>query len=214
MAACTISSRRSGWPTLVGSTASIADTLLPSAPWLAGSRTETGIIATSGVSGSASCSVSQRRSAPAHIAITTSLTETPNAFFTSLTRPRSTLRNATRRCWVIGRLNGVAGARPAAVGMTAPSPWFRPSMPPRNVPTAGASVGSTRTIWLVRRTVCTGRHASRAAATAASVTGPGGRPGRNGGLAGSSRPPGLRSSSTVSSSAPDAPSIAAWWIFV
>ncbi len=59
-----------------------------------------------------------------------------------------------------------------------------------------------------------GRHASRAAASAASVAGPGGLPGVNGSLGGTSRPAGLRSSSTVSNSAPDTPSIAAWWIFV
>ena len=55
----------------------MADTLFPSAPLLAGSLTDTGIIAISGDSGSASWSASQRRSAPAHIARTTSLTETP-----------------------------------------------------------------------------------------------------------------------------------------
>ena len=42
----------------------------------------------------------------------------------------------------------------------------------------------------------------------------GGLAGRNGSLGGTSRPAGLRSSSTVSNSAPDTPSIAAWWIFV
>ena len=39
---------------VVGRVASIADTLLPSAPRAAGSRTDTGIIATSGWGGSAS----------------------------------------------------------------------------------------------------------------------------------------------------------------
>ena len=135
--------------TLVGSGASIADTLLPSAPLLAGSRTDTGIIATSGWSGSASWSMSQRRSAPAHIAITTSLTDTPKAFFTALTVSRLTLRNANRRCGVIGRLNGVAGARPGLVAITEPSPRFSPSMPPTSVFTAGARVGSTLTSSLV-----------------------------------------------------------------
>ena len=48
VAECTISSRRPGSMTLVGSGVSIADTRLPSAPLLAGSRTDTGIIATSG----------------------------------------------------------------------------------------------------------------------------------------------------------------------
>ncbi len=199
--------------TWVGSVASIAETLLPSAPWLAGSRTDTGIMAISGCSGSASCTVSQRRSAPAHMAITTSLTETPKAFLTVLTVPRSTLRNATRRCGVIGRLNGVAGARPDAVGMTSPSPPSRPVSPSRpaaNQLTAGPRPGSRRTSSLAMRAACTGRHAKRAAAITASHPGPGGLAGVNGSAGGSSRPSGVRSSSTVSSSAPDAPSIAAW----
>ena len=123
--------------------ASMADTLFPSAPLLAGSRTDTGIIAMSGWLGSASWSVSQRRSAPAHIAITTSLTDTPKAFFTVLTSARSTLRNANLRCGVIALLNGVAGGRPGVVAMTSPSPRFSPSIPPTTVLTTGARVGST-----------------------------------------------------------------------
>ena len=158
----TISSRRPGSVTLVGSGASIADTLLPSAPLLAGSRTDTGIIAISGWSGSASWSMSQRRSAPAHIAITTSLTDTPKAFFTILTVSRSTLRKANRRCGVMDRLNGVAGARPGRVAITVPSPRFSPSMLPTRAFTAGARVGITLTSSLVIRAVCTGRQASRA----------------------------------------------------
>jgi hypothetical protein len=108
--------------------------------------------------------MSHRRRAPAHIAITTSLTETPKAFFTALTVSRSTLRNAIRRCGVIGLLNGVAGARPGLVAMIPPSPRFSPSMLPTSVFTAGARVGSTRTSSLVMRTVWTGRQASFAAA--------------------------------------------------
>src|SRR6201982_3257832 len=108
----TISTRRPGSVTLVGSGASIADTLFPSAPWPPWSRTDTGIIETSGWSGSASWSRSQRRSAPAHMAITTSFTDTPKTFFTALTVSRLTLRKANRRCGVIGRVNGGAGAPP------------------------------------------------------------------------------------------------------
>ena len=192
----------------------MADTLLPSAPLLAGSRTETGIIAMSGWDGSASRSASQRRRAPAHMAITTSLTETPKAFLTVLTVARSTLRNANLRCGVIGLLNGVAGGRPGTVAMTSPSPRFSPSMLPTTVLTAGARVGSSLTSSLVIWTVCTGRQASRAAALAASSGQPGAFSGFHGLTGGSSRPPGVRSSRTVRSSAPDAPSIAAWWILV
>ncbi len=75
------------------------------------------------------------------MAITTSLTDTPKAFFTALTVSRSTLRSASRRCGVIGRLNGVAGARPGVVAMTSPSPRFRPSMPPTRLPSAGRQRG-------------------------------------------------------------------------
>jgi len=130
---------------------------------------------------------------------------------------RSTLRNAILRCGVIGLLNGVAGARPSVVAMTAPSPRFSPSMPPTSALTIGVRVGSSFISSLVRRTVCTGRQASRATALAPSAASSGkcgGRSGRNGRSGGSSRPAGVRSSSTVSSSAPDAPSMAAWWILV
>ena len=198
----------------VGSVASMADTLFPIAPLLAGSRTDTGIIATSGTSGSASWSISQRRSAPALIAITTSLTEKPKAFFTFLTLSSSTLRKATRRCGVIGLLNGVAGARPATLGSTPPSPRPSPSSPPTSGFSAGPTAGSTRISSLAIRTVCTGRQASREAASAVSLAQVGGWCGVNGADAGSSRPSGVRSSSSVSSSEPDTPSIAAWWIFV
>ena len=58
--------------------------------------------------GSKQCGIGKRRRAPANMAITTSLTDTANAFFTALALSRSTLRNANRRCCVIARLNGVA----------------------------------------------------------------------------------------------------------
>ena len=127
---------------------------------------------------------------------------------------RSTLRNANLRCGVIGLLNGVAGARPGTVAMTSPSPRFSPSMPPTTVLTTGARVGSTLTSSLVMRTVWTGRHAAFAAALAASSGQLGAFSGCHGLTGGSSRPAGVRSSRTVRSSAPDAPSIAAWWILV
>ena len=168
----------------------------------------------SGWDGSASCSASQRRRAPALIAITTSLTETPKAFLTILTVARSTLRNANRRCGVIGLLNGVAGARPGMVAMTSPSPRFSPSMPPTTVLTTGVSVGSNLTSSLVIRTVWTGRHASRKVAFTAISGQLGGRSGRNGLAGGSSRPAGVRSIRMVRSSVPDTPSTAAWWILV
>jgi hypothetical protein len=158
--------------------------------------------------------MSQRRSAPAHIAITTSLTDTPKVFLTVLTVSRSTLRNANRRCGVIARLNGVAGARPGRVAITAPSPRFSPSISPISVRTGGARVGRIRTSSLVIRTVCTGRQASRMAALAASTGRDGGLSGWNGSAAGGSRPAGVRSNRTVSNSVPETPSTAAWWILL
>ena len=53
-------------------------------------------------------------------------------------------------------------------------------MPPTRLLSAGARVGSTRTSSLVKRTVCTGRQASFAAASTVSAAGPGGRTGANG----------------------------------
>ncbi len=95
-----------------------------------------------------------------------------------------------------------------------PSPRFSPSMLPTSVFTAGARVGITLTSSLVNRAVCTGRQASRAAALAASAGSGGAAAARNGSAGGRSRPAGLRSNKTVSSSTPEAPSIAAWWILV
>src|SRR4051794_10139531 len=113
------------------------------------------------------------------MAITTSLTDTPNAFFTALTVSRLTLRNANRRWGVGGRWKGVAGARPGRVAITEPSPRFSPSMLPTRAFAAGARVGSHLTSWLVICTVCTGRQASRAAALAARYGRAGAAAGRN-----------------------------------
>src|ERR1700755_1350718 len=114
------------------------------------------------------------------MAITTSFTDTPKTFFTALTVSRLTLRRGSRRAGVIGRLNGVAGARPGRVAITEPSPRFSPSMPPTSVFTAGARVGSTLTSSLVTSTVCTGRQPSRAAALTARTGRAGAAAGRNG----------------------------------
>jgi hypothetical protein len=63
----------------------IADTWLPIAAACSAVRIDTGIIAISGLSGNASWSTSQRRSAPAQIAITTSLTVQPYSSLTFFT---------------------------------------------------------------------------------------------------------------------------------
>ena len=84
----------------------MADTLLPptSVPAV---RIETGTIATSGPSGSASRSWSQVRRAPAVMAMTTSLTETPKAFLTRLTSGSDTEPKAKRRWGEMATLKGV-----------------------------------------------------------------------------------------------------------
>ena len=147
---------------------------------------------------------------------TTSLTETPKAFFTALTWSSATLRKATRRCGVIGLLNGVAGARPGTVGITAAVAAAEPehAADERRRP-PGARVGSSahelvghpdrlhRPPGQPRR----GERGYRRDPWAAFG------PERFGSAAARVRS-GARSSSTVSSSAPDAPSIAEWWILV
>ena len=77
MASWTWRTRSSGSGSSTGSEAKIADTRLVHRSASSPVRTETGIMATSGSSGSASCSSSHVRSPPAHTAITTSLTVAP-----------------------------------------------------------------------------------------------------------------------------------------
>ena len=73
-------------------------------------RIDTGTIARNGASGSASWRSRYSRSAPAQIAITTSLTVQPVASFSALMLASAVDRIANRRCGVTARLNGVGGA--------------------------------------------------------------------------------------------------------
>ena len=73
-------------------------------------RTEIGICATSGSSGSSSWASSQRRTAPAQIETMTSLTVDPWAFLTALTSSSGSWPNVKRRCGEMRPLNDVFGA--------------------------------------------------------------------------------------------------------
>ena len=94
----------------VGSGASMTDTWFPAEPACSGVRTDSGTKETSGCSGSASWSSSQRRMTVVHSAITTSFTVTPKAFLIRLTSSNGNDPYANRRCGLIGPLNGVSGA--------------------------------------------------------------------------------------------------------
>ncbi len=107
---CTRSTRFTGSASSVGSDAKMADTRFVHFSVSSPVRIETGIIAPSGLSGSASCCSSHVRSPPAHTAITTSFTVAPSAFLMPFTDSSDADRNANRRCGVIGALNGVGGA--------------------------------------------------------------------------------------------------------
>ncbi|CKR74345.1 Uncharacterised protein [Mycobacterium tuberculosis] len=105
-------------------------------------RRLTGTIATSGVSGSASLSSRYSRSAPAHIASTTSLRLTPAASFTALTRSNGQDCAAQRRAPPTATLSMVCGAPKGSVNccsinaerasrnVEGASPATDPSMPP------------------------------------------------------------------------------------
>ena len=141
----------------MGSRGIITETRLPNARASSAVLTETGTMASSGLEGSSSCSINQRRSAVVQSARTTSLTVTPKAFFTRLTSSSGSDPNATRRCGVILRLKDVRGGRPGGGWITPPSPSegdppvsrraARETVPtPGTLPTPGTSArpGSVR----------------------------------------------------------------------
>ncbi|SKY76504.1 Uncharacterised protein [Mycobacteroides abscessus subsp. abscessus] len=105
--------RSTGSATSEANCVNIPDTLLvpctikplSSAPW-----TDTGTIATSGLSGSSLCANRYSRSAPPVIANTTSFTLTPKRFLTRLMSASESWVSAIERCGVIGPLNRVRGA--------------------------------------------------------------------------------------------------------
>ena len=83
---------------------------LPTSPLLSSVRVDTGICAISGLAGSSPRFCRYSRAAPATSASTTSLSLTPKAVLTALTRASSTRLPVIRRCGETGALNRVLGA--------------------------------------------------------------------------------------------------------
>ena len=117
-------------------------------------RTDTGTCATSGVSGRSSCSISQRRTAPAQTETTTSLTVAPCVFLAALKSARGIWPKTKRRCGETRPLKSVFGA--VRSGRSTPSRRSRPpSLPsvlaPGKIPNGvssmfGIAFGSARSI--------------------------------------------------------------------
>ena len=139
IASCVSVRRSTGSSTFVKSGALISMIRLPYVPVCSLVLTETGICATSGSSGSSECSTSQRRTTPAHIETTTSLTVQPCSFFTALTSSSVSWPNANRRCGETRPLNEVFGARRLPT-LAAARPAMRPIVPaPGKVPNGVSS---------------------------------------------------------------------------
>ena len=210
---CTAASRAAGSAKCVGSEVMTAETRLPWVPFCSSVRMDTGTDATSGRSGRASCFCSQVRNAPAHSAITTSLTVTPAAFLIALTSASGTLVKAQRRCGPMFLLNGVAGATNGGADST--TPRFRRN---RNRSMSGSQgragllmiAGSDRTISTETRAARTGLVASDAALRASNCAAPGSASGRHRSGSSISRGSGEMSISAASKSFPETPSMAAW----
>ena len=115
------SSRSAGSSRWVGSGAIIADTLLPKVPRSSSVRTETGIIPSSGSSGSSSLKVRCSLTAPATRQITTSLTLTPKAFLTAFTSSSETEPRPNTRCGERGAPYGPFGALTGGLSITCSS---------------------------------------------------------------------------------------------
>src|SRR5271156_3259703 len=165
IASCTAASRPAGSAKLVGSAAMTDETRLPWAPFCSSVRMDTGTAVSSGPSGRASCFCSQTRSAPAHSAITTSLTVTPAAFLISLTCASGRLVKAQRRCGPMFLLNGVAGAINGGADRTTPRSrrnTYRSMSGSQGRAGLATRAGNERTIPAENRTARTGLVASGA----------------------------------------------------
>ena len=152
--------------------------------------------------------MSQRRSAPAQSAITTSFTVSPAAFLIDFTSVSETSQAAHRRCWVIVALNGVCGARSTGWASRAPSV----SCPLEGriaVAAAATNPGTSLSRLAVTLVALAGWPASESALRA-SIVSPFGGSSRafliTGGIG---RPSGVRSSTAAKMSLPEMPSIAA-----
>ena len=102
--------RSTGSSQSVGSSATIDDTRFVHGSSSMPVRIETGTIARSGSAGSASWRSRYSRSAPAHTAITTSLTVPPVASLSALMFDSAVVRIANRRCGPTLLFQGVGGA--------------------------------------------------------------------------------------------------------
>ena len=167
------------------------------------------------------------------MAITTSLTVAPMAFFTSFTEASDVDRKAKRRCAVMVALNGVSGAMWVGRGpaMRPSGPRSRPMLStvpsgPRRLlrswPAAATSTGlrvARPTSRAVRAPSTSARPGLRSsptpawASTSASVRA---RSGTHGSASSSAVWSQSTESSNImlSSSAPEAPSTVAWWILL
>ena len=149
MASCTRATRSNGSGSSVGSVAKMAETRLVHFSVSSPLRIETGTIATSGSSGSSSWSSSHRRSPPAHMAMTTSLTVAPRAFLTSFTAASEVERKANRRWGVMAALNRSRGAFVGSGPLTSPSGTrVRPKLS-----TAPSGPRSPSLTWLAAMTI-------------------------------------------------------------
>ena len=217
-ASCVRSSRRTGSASSVNSGARISRMRLPNVPRCSRVRTETGICATSGSSGSSSWSTSQRRTAPAQSVTTTSLTVTPKDRLTALTSSRDSWPKANRRCGETRPENDVRGARSSGCSITSlpSSPAARPTSreavvaPGIGLNTAGASAACSAADGSPR--ITRSGYLAAPAAPRASISSSPGSPADAGGAP--LAPPaaegvGSRSSSNPMTSAPLIPSTTA-----
>ena len=197
IASCTRSTRVSGSGSSVGRRVESMDTRLVQRSASSPVRIETGTSATSGSSGSASCSSSQVRSPPAQTAMTTSLTVAPKADLMALTAGSDAEPIASLRCGVILSLNGVRGGRTlgSGVGTSRSSPRSRPRLStapsgPRRLPrtwlAAATSAGlrvarpSSRAVRAPSSTARAGLRGSRSVAPTSISRSDGTRSGRHG----------------------------------
>ena len=219
---CVARRRSTGSAISVCSSTPIRRMRLPNVPCCSGLRTETGICAINGSSPSSWCSSNQRRTAPAQIDTTTSLTVTPWMFLASLTASSGSRPKTMRRCAETLPLNDVCGGvqslRPLTIGLRRSAACMRrPAAPTRLAPgrmlkmPTSSKLGSAAGIERSRRSGYCGAPI-RPRASISSCDGIRSAVSSTG--SGAGRPSGVRSSSEPRISAPDRPSITAWCTLV
>ena len=149
-------SRSRGSASFVGSGTTITETWLPTPLLRVGANRHRAPSPAAARRAARRASISQRRSAPVHIAITTSLTVSPNASLTVLTSASETEPKLKRRWGDIGPLSEVRGAvraagapaarRPRRTQARDPCRRARERVDARHVPIPGTSarLGSMR----------------------------------------------------------------------